>query len=78
MKSFHMIMAVNSAAFGETDTDRDMEVARILRRIADKLENGDSCIESYQTVFDANGNDVGRYAIKTQDYLKTAGSKYLG
>jgi hypothetical protein len=47
-----------------------LELAVILRKIADQIEAGDRDIHCYQTIFDTNGNDVGRYALKTDEYLK--------
>lgn len=43
------------------DTD-NAECARILRDIADKLENGIDA-SHYLTIFDVNGNDVGRWKL---------------
>lgn len=37
-----------------------MEVARILRQEADRLEDGAYDVPKFRTVFDVNGNDVGR------------------
>lgn len=51
------------------------EVARLLREIANRLdtvENGDytdfrkGWTGHYQTIFDSNGNDLGRYAFKAE------------
>jgi hypothetical protein len=46
------------------------ELAKILRHIADNIDscngNDDQNIAYYQTVFDVNGNDVGRYALKAR------------
>ena len=41
-----------------------VELSRILRDIADKLENGSVDYRYFQTILDSNGNDVGRYALK--------------
>lgn len=43
------------------------EIARILREIADKVEK-DGCPYHFTTIHDKNGNDVGRYALKSDDY----------
>ena len=40
------------------------ELARILRAIADKIDNGQD-YRMFQTILDVNGNDVGRYALKS-------------
>ena len=42
---------------------RAKEVARILREVATRLENGETFSHS-QTLLDLNGNDVGRAAFK--------------
>lgn len=39
------------------------ELARILREIADQLDNGVD-YGWFKTIRDINGNDVGRYALK--------------
>jgi hypothetical protein len=41
------------------------ETARILREIAKRLDQGDD-FAMYRTIFDANGNDVGRAAFKPE------------
>lgn len=38
------------------------EVSRILRDIAAQLDNGETA-EFFRTIFDANGNDVGRFKL---------------
>lgn len=47
--------------------DFDREVARILREIADTVESS-GCPYHFTTIHDKNGNDVGRYALKPDDY----------
>ena len=44
------------------------ELARILRRIADRIEAGTD-YERFRTILDVNGNDVGRYAMKPGRYM---------
>lgn len=51
-----------NAAF---EGDPGPECARILRKIADKIEAGQDAY-NYQTIFDANGNDVGRWRLTTR------------
>ncbi len=60
------------------DTDNDAfagdptpEIARILRKMADHVESGAE-IEFFQTIYDHNGNDIGRFALKPDWY--TAGT----
>lgn len=43
--------------------DPTQELIRILRHIANDLAVGRT-YDMYQTIFDASGNDVGRYALK--------------
>lgn len=45
-------------AFGENGPDCDIETARILRAMADKVEDG--CTDS--PIMDANGNRIGTMA----------------
>lgn len=52
-----------NAAF---DGARDTEVARILRSVANRLDAGED-FSHYLTLFDANGNDVGRAAFKEEE-----------
>lgn len=40
----------------------EMEAARILRVIADRIERGEAT-GKFQTVMDLNGNDVGRFKL---------------
>jgi hypothetical protein len=44
-----------------------MEIAGILRRVANRIELGEG-FETFQTILDSNGNDVGRFAIKPASY----------
>lgn len=48
-----------NAAFGDTDSSRAEEVARLLREIAADLDNGDVC----GGIFDINGNKVGTWDL---------------
>lgn len=50
----------NNAAFAEDGNNGKNELARILREIADNLEQGYDCGPS----FDNNGNLVGRWELK--------------
>jgi hypothetical protein len=42
--------------------DPTMELERLLRDIADRIAMGD-VISTYRTIYDANGNDVGRFKL---------------
>lgn len=57
---FTCTIRTDSAAFDDAPAS---ELAQILRNIADKLENeGPSGF--FETILDANGNDVGRWTVK--------------
>jgi hypothetical protein len=59
--TFTINMTCDNDAF--QDGALETEVARILREIIAKLENeGPSGF--YETIFDENGNDVGRWRLK--------------
>ena len=66
-KTFHLNIHTGNAAF---EDDPFLELARILRKIANNLETSDRQWVSRdgslmsQTIRDFNGNDVGRYALK--------------
>jgi hypothetical protein len=49
----------DNAAFGDTDSVRAEEVARLLREIAEDLDNGEVC----GPVIDLNGNKVGTWDL---------------
>lgn len=59
---FTVTIDTDNEAFQGYDHGPGPEVARILRAIADKLEFRDG-YDKHQTVFDANGNDVGRFRL---------------
>ncbi len=63
---FRLYVDTENDAF---DPNPDLELARILRKVADDLEFSiDVGMEPigfpFQTIFDVNGNDVGRFALK--------------
>lgn len=61
MATFTVKFDCDNAAFDQGL--RDLEIARILRAIADKIEHqGPSGF--FETIRDLNGNDVGRFALK--------------
>lgn len=66
-KKFILHVHIENDAF--QDGNCGQELARILKDVAKKIENetGDD-ITFFQTVRDINGNDVGRFAIKYNDY----------
>ena len=60
-----LFIHTDNAAFGETESEKAAECARILRNIAANLDDWDGT-QQYQTIFDMNGNDVGRYRLKVE------------
>lgn len=56
---FTLRMETDNAAFGENITDNQYEVARILRELADRLEEG----EDSGWIRDVNGNKVGTFSL---------------
>lgn len=56
MSTFILKFDLGNAAF---DDDPTCEIVRILREWADKIEAGEP-IDTYRTVYDINGNDIGR------------------
>lgn len=61
--TFVVRIDTDNAAF---EDDPRPELARILRVIADKVEQSGNEIGWFQTVRDINGNDVGRFALKDE------------
>lgn len=55
---FSLNLECSNAAFGETERERNAEIARILRALADRLCN--SSIDP-GSLSDANGNTVGNW-----------------
>lgn len=63
ISQFRLYVTTENAAFDDGEDGR-AELARILRDTADRLEAGGEDFHWYQTLRDANGNDVGRAGIK--------------
>lgn len=62
---FRLHIDCENAAFEDAP---QFEIARILRRVADRVECGDSdAFDTCQNLFDRNGNTVGQAALKTVD-----------
>lgn len=60
--TFRLEISTDNAAFeGELEK---LETARILREVAKRVEAGED-FDTYRTLRDINGNDVGRAAFKT-------------
>jgi hypothetical protein len=71
VSTFHLNIDTDNAAFAgpfEGDEDPGPELVRILRKIATGIETDAEWCRGwdgwYQTILDANGNDVGRFALK--------------
>lgn len=62
-RKFKLTITLDNAAF----EDEANELAWILRRIATHLDRLEKAPWASQTIFDSNGNDVGRYAAKEED-----------
>lgn len=60
-----MSLDCNNAAFFENEPTS--EIVRCLRAVADRIESGDS-FDTFRNIHDANGNTVGTFAIKPDDY----------
>ena len=64
---FRLWIHTDNAAFYDADDYAPRhEIARILRKVAEHVEQGEP-IGKYQTIHDVNGNDVGRFALKETD-----------
>lgn len=61
--------SVNLSMDNEAFEDAPGEVARILRKIAATIER-DGFSGFFETILDANGNDVGRFAAKPESYFR--------
>lgn len=60
---FRLVVDMSNAAFDSAySRDHADEIARILRRCAKEIENTQEVPEAYASIFDINGNYVGRYA----------------
>ena len=65
---FRLEMECENAAF----EDRGAEIARILRRLAKRIEDvGDAAAES--AILDINGNTVGRWFVTAREEEDTGG-----
>ena len=56
---FELTMKTDNAAFGDPECDRPIEVARILKAVAEALHDGRT--EGFCT--DINGNNVGSWNL---------------
>lgn len=70
MATFTVKFSCDNAAF---DEGREAEISRILHVIASRIESH-GLSGYYETIRDANGNDIGRYAIKNDDGTNFTGN----
>jgi len=61
MTTFTVKFDCYNAAF---DEGMATEIGRILRNIAKQVEQDGAGIDSWTTVLDSNGNDIGRFVCK--------------
>lgn len=64
MSTFTVKIDCDNAAFGDSDFERSQELGRLLRKIAAQVENEQEGFFSWANIYDANGNEVGRFAYK--------------
>lgn len=67
-QTFSLSIDCENAAFCDDDTaptqeSAAQELARILRRTADRIESGDR-YDTFRNIHDINGNIIGVYAMK--------------
>jgi len=60
--NFSINIECDNAAF--EDGDRNFEIARILREIANQIEAGD--VGKARDIWDSNGNIVGQFELKQE------------
>lgn len=70
MATFTLTIDTGNAAFFDNDAQPEPgpELARILHAIAERIADGPPDV--FTTIYDVNGNDVGRYAHKEPDQLR--------
>lgn len=61
-----LILDCDNAAFGETREDAQFEVSRIVHIIGESLYNTPGYGRTWETLRDANGNNVGRFCLKAE------------
>jgi hypothetical protein len=57
-----------NAAFGPDVTDRNAELARILRKAADRIEASGNLMDESGKLHDLNGNACGRWTLEAFDF----------
>ena len=63
METLKIKIVTGNDAFGETDENRNLELGRILRRAADRIEIAGNCGQNEFGLHDLNGNTVGNCTI---------------
>jgi hypothetical protein len=58
---FTLTIKTDNAAFSDEEGGPGYEIARLLRKAADQVEQG----ETGRPIFDINGNRVGEFALNT-------------
>lgn len=71
MPRFTVIVDTDNEAF---TPDPAFELTRILQRIAERISD-EGLSGFFETILDANGNDVGQYALKPSSDSETAISR---
>ena len=63
---FIIRIGMENAAFSEGN--EGTELARILRKLADRIESAGEAPRCFENIRDVNGNTVGQYAAKPDYY----------
>ncbi len=61
---FNVTFEIDNESFGEDSHTRAAEIHRILLTIGRQVEAGPSMLDQGGSVFDANGNTVGRWSVE--------------
>jgi hypothetical protein len=64
MATFTIEIELYNAAFAGSPVDRDTEIARILRGVAEQVEEDGSHPGSREPVWDINGNPCGYWVVR--------------
>lgn len=67
MRKFELFIEMENASFGYTPTEREAEVSRILREVADQLDRMGCRLNYAEDIRDINGNKVGSWVEKQED-----------
>ena len=68
MAHFRLTIATDNSCFGETTVDTAIEIAMVLRRLADRIEAGGLPVDDEPAiVHDVNGNAIGGYYHSEED-----------